>query len=436
MTVDERSPLLSESTPSTASIQDATGPRKSIPKSQIIVLLALALSEPVTNTLIEETGITKGNYGRVGYYAGIIESSFFVAEALMILQWGRLSDKIAASMLSFGLSTSFWALVVSRSLAGALCGNVGVVKSSMAEMCDESNLAEAAAFMPIVWPVGSTIGPLIGGALSHPFERYPNIFGGNHFWKKFPYFLPCATAAGYALSSATLAFFAFKETLLTKTNCASARNNSSQCHSSPLYPLFLSTPPYLGGLGFDPATIGICLAATGLVNGVFQFMFFGAIQRRFGTITVYRIGLATFCVLFGLCPILNLLVRRNGGTMNGFAWALLVVQLSAQIIVSLTWGCIFMLITSSAPSSSALGTVNGMAQTSASIARAIGPETATGLFARSIQKRLLGGNLVYLILSILVVLALEDEKVSRVEEEEEDGRGSLCSSSDARRKQI
>lgn len=93
MTVDERSPLLPESTPSTASsssslrrynpqnsLQDVTGPRKSIPKSQIIVLLALALSEPVTNTviypfvnqLIEETGITKGNYGKVGYYAGII----------------------------------------------------------------------------------------------------------------------------------------------------------------------------------------------------------------------------------------------------------------------------------------------------------------------------------------------------------------------------
>lgn len=109
----------------------------------------------------------------------------------------------------------------------------------------------------------------------------------------------------------------------------------------PLYPLFLSTPPYLGGLGFDPATIGICLAATGLVNGIFQFMFFGAIQRRFGTITVYRVGLATFCVLFGLCPVLNLVVRRNGGMMNAFAWALLVVQLSAQIIVSLTWGMSF-----------------------------------------------------------------------------------------------
>lgn len=102
-----------------------------------------------------------------------------------------------------------------------------------------------------------------------------------------------------------------------------------------------------------------------------------------------------------------------------------------------------MLITSSAPSSSALGSVNGMAQTSASIARAIGPETATGLFALSIQKRLLGGNLVYLILSILVVLALvaslglkEDEKVARVGEEVDDGRDSLCSSSDARRKQI
>lgn len=97
MTVDERSPLITASHDHTTSESNSrsrntspnlkshrharrTRPVTPIPKFQIAVLLFLSLAEPVTNTviypfvnqLIEETGITKGDYGKVGYYAGLI----------------------------------------------------------------------------------------------------------------------------------------------------------------------------------------------------------------------------------------------------------------------------------------------------------------------------------------------------------------------------
>lgn len=99
------------------------------------------------------------------------ESTFFLVETLFVLQWGRLSDKIgrkpvvligllglALSMLFFGLSRTFPALVASRSLVGLLNGNVGVLKSMLGEITDDTNVAQGFAFLPIVWSTGATIG--------------------------------------------------------------------------------------------------------------------------------------------------------------------------------------------------------------------------------------------------------------------------------------
>ncbi|KAG2155851.1 uncharacterized protein EDB93DRAFT_1128529 [Suillus bovinus] len=71
-------------------------------------------------------GITRGDDAAVEYYAGIIPYLFFVAQALTVIQWSRLSDRIGCrpllvfglssaciSMLCFGLSTTFWSLVIS-----------------------------------------------------------------------------------------------------------------------------------------------------------------------------------------------------------------------------------------------------------------------------------------------------------------------------------
>jgi len=97
-------------------------------------------------------------------------------------------------MLAFGLSRSFWALVVSRCLSGLLNGNVGVIKSIMGELTDSTNRAQGYALLPPVWSFGATIGPLLGGTLSHPHERFSKTFSGS-FWKDYPYFLPCLVSS-------------------------------------------------------------------------------------------------------------------------------------------------------------------------------------------------------------------------------------------------
>jgi hypothetical protein len=63
-------------------------------------------------------------------------------------------------------------------------------------------------------------------------------------------------------------------------------------------------------------------------------------------------------------------------------------------------------VTSAAPSKTSLGTLNGISQTTVSVIRAIGPATATSLFAVSIEKHLLGGWFVYAVLTTVNVAGL------------------------------
>ena len=52
---------------------------------------------------------------------------------------------------------------------------------------------------------------MIGGALSRPAERFPNVFGNSKFLKEYPYFLPCAVPATFTVVAWLLAFFFLKE---------------------------------------------------------------------------------------------------------------------------------------------------------------------------------------------------------------------------------
>ena len=48
--------------------------------------------------------------------------------------------------------------VSSRSLNGALNGNVGIIKSIVAEITDPTNIPQVYAYMPIAWSVGGALG--------------------------------------------------------------------------------------------------------------------------------------------------------------------------------------------------------------------------------------------------------------------------------------
>ena len=108
-----------------------------------------------------------------------------------------------------------------------LNGNIGIIKSMIAEITDSTNIARAYGLMPIAWSTGTTLGydiiptlqtriehfcrPMIGGFLLKPAERYPAIFGQSEFLKKYPYFLPCAVPATYSLVAWLVTYFYLKE---------------------------------------------------------------------------------------------------------------------------------------------------------------------------------------------------------------------------------
>ncbi|KAF8636255.1 hypothetical protein AX16_011025 [Volvariella volvacea WC 439] len=205
-----------------------------LPKLQLFIIIFIQISEPVTSTviypfvndLIRSLGVTNGDEKQTGYYVGIVESIFYAAEALTVVHWGRASDIIgrrpillggvaglAFSMLGFGLSKYYWMLILSRCMQGAFNGNIGVMKSVMGEITDSTNAAQAFSFLPVAWSIGSTVGPLIGGAFANPAEQWPELFGKISFLKVYPYFLPCFVAALVPVCAFLLAFIALKETL-------------------------------------------------------------------------------------------------------------------------------------------------------------------------------------------------------------------------------
>ncbi|KAF4618794.1 hypothetical protein D9613_010002 [Agrocybe pediades] len=208
--------------------------RTPLPLIPIIAVLLLQLAEPITGTviypfinqLVRETGVTGGDEKRTGYYAGIIESAFFAAESLTVVQWGYLSDRygrrpillcaplgLTIAMLGFGSSTTFWPLVGFRCLQGIFNGNIGVAKSVMAELTDSTNRPDAFALIPFAWSVGSTTGPFIGGILSNAATKWPDTLGRIAYLKSHPYFLPCLVAGLLTFLTFIFDFFGLKETL-------------------------------------------------------------------------------------------------------------------------------------------------------------------------------------------------------------------------------
>jgi MFS family permease len=156
---------------------------------------------PYLPEMIESFNIPRNE---VPKWAGIISAVFSISQAFTAISWGRASDKYGrkpiillamtcamSSSVLFGFSKNLTVCLIARAASGASNGNVGILRTTVAEMVPQRELQpKAFATLPLVWQVGSILGPILGGALASPAVKLPAWFGKNEFLIKFPYALP------------------------------------------------------------------------------------------------------------------------------------------------------------------------------------------------------------------------------------------------------
>lgn len=102
---------------------------------------------------------------RIGMYTGWLSAVFSLSQAITGIAWGRASDKfgrkpmimlalttVMVGSVLFGFSTSLAMAFITRSIQGAASGNVGIIRTAVAEMVPQKELQPRAfSVMPLIW---------------------------------------------------------------------------------------------------------------------------------------------------------------------------------------------------------------------------------------------------------------------------------------------
>ncbi|KAI0203510.1 major facilitator superfamily domain-containing protein [Astrocystis sublimbata] len=212
-----------------------TAQRPKLPAQQLAILAVARFAEPLAMTsvypylpeMIASFGVPQKD---VAKWAGATSSVFSLTQSLTAVPWGRASDRFGRKpaiitglfctmvlFIAWGMSTSLAMAIVVRGIQGACNGNVGIIRTMVAEMVQDRELQpKAFSIMPLVWSVGSVFGPAFGGLFAKPAEQFPDLFGNSHFFTKFPFALPNFLGGIVFLVSLSTAALFLKETLQSK----------------------------------------------------------------------------------------------------------------------------------------------------------------------------------------------------------------------------
>lgn len=201
-------------------------------KRQLWILAFCRFAEPVALTsvfpylyfMIKSFNVPNDD---IAFWVGITAASFPFSQFMSSVFWGRASDRFGRkatilfgllgtliSSLLFGLSKSIPQAIAARCMSGLLNGNVGIMRTFVAEIVPEKHLQPRAfSLMPLVWAVGSIFGPVIGGYLADPVKNYPQYFSPGGFFSNYPYALPNFFNTVLFTLSVTIGFLFLEEPL-------------------------------------------------------------------------------------------------------------------------------------------------------------------------------------------------------------------------------
>ncbi|KAG6336070.1 hypothetical protein ID866_3017 [Astraeus odoratus] len=475
---DEACPLLPHvHTEAQTTISSSTPLRK----SQIMALCVARLVDPIAFTQLFPYVNDYMSYLRltddpslIGFYSGL-ESAFGVAQLCAIYPCAKLSDVVGRRpvllvsvlgtgimSLVFGLSKSLAVILAVRCLGGLFAGNTAVVQSMLGESMDSTNQATVVPIFGLMWPLGSIIGPLIGGFFSQGAFKFPNLFGYGIFQEN-PYFLPCLISATISFIGVVLGYVFLEETLPSKQKRNNEQLRPSNAHeetySKPGVPaagkgcmrvqdlmalpaihslvtsafalnflyisfqvvfvLFCYSPVQSGGLAFSAEEIGYALTIGGAILIGIQLFITPYLLRTFDCATLYAFCMSMWPLAYFCLPFLNVIARlglTEGGELSTSAcamlWTGIIIVLAISRVGILGYSVSTILVKEHSPNPASLSQVNGIVQFSMSLGSSLAPFMISSLFTTLIRNRILGGYLWAIIMVVVsTIISVNSRKI-------------------------
>jgi multidrug resistance protein len=330
---------------------------------------------------------------------GLLFASYSVMQLIFSPILGRLSDKygrrpvllisIIGTGIGFvilGFATTLWMLFVGRILDGITGGNISTAQAYIADITTKENRAKGMGLIGAAFGLGFVFGPAIGGILSRWGVEVPFLF-----------------AAGLCFANALLLYFTLPETVTpdhpARVSAAGGRGFSQLIQSlkNPrlgfvltIYFLFIvafsiMTTSFslftMFRFGYDAQHTGYLFAYVGILAVIVQGGLIGRLVKRFGELSLVITGAFLFAGSLFAVPFVGpqtggLLALLIGGGLFSIG-----NSLSAPSLTSLA---------SKSVGAADQGSVLGVTQSVASLARAVGPTLAALLIHSAIAYR--GGD--------------------------------------------
>src|SRR5437016_1911257 len=326
-------------------------------------------------------------FGATPREVGFLFASYSIMQLIFAPVMGRLSDKhgrrpvllvstlgTCLGFLILGFATTLWMLFFGRIIDGISGGNISTAQAYIADVTTKENRAKGMGLIGAAFGLGFVFGPAIGGILSRWGINVPFLF-----------------ASGLAFANAVLLFFALPETVTpdhpARVSAASGRGFDQllmalrkPALASVLTIYFLGIVAFsimtasfslfmMFRLGYDAFHNGWIFAFVGVVSAIIQGGLIGKLVKKFGEPLLVIVGALLFSASLFVVP----LVKPGTGLAT-----ILLIAAATSIGQALSAPTLSSLASKSA-SAAEQGSVLGVMQSVASLARAVGPTLAAVL---------------------------------------------------------
>ena len=432
---------------------------QNFPKRKLFPLLLLLIIEAISQSMISSFAgyliadmKTVESVNESGTYNGWLTSVFYIGQLVSSYFIGALSDNfgrrplmligtlgIAVTNTLFGFSFHFIYALCIRFLDGLLNGNVGVVKSYMTEITDDTNRIQTFSFIGLAYSIGCVFGTLLGGVLYDPCSKYPKVFGTSGIFKQFPALFPQLLLGILGLISLILAYFYLPENDIMREKTSQNENKflntckslmeifkrmikffnkkniwsifcsfeqflMGGCGSSffTLFPLLMIADVGKGGFGATTNDVGYFSAVASL-GSIFTLLFiYKPMVRNFGLRKTYSIGLYLTGIFYAIYPSMEGL---NGLSLAPKWICYCLMAFCWNLANQCSFSSILTLIVNGADIHH-IGAANGVAQAFVSFGRVIGPIIFSPLLSWTLTNELnypINQYLPFYILTIILI---------------------------------